>query len=62
MVNFNEGKIYKLENIQLGLTYFGSTCGSLNARFKVHRSNSKNDKLNNSSKLLFESGEPFILN
>jgi hypothetical protein len=60
MVNFKEGKIYKIENIQLGLTYFGSTCSSLTKRFKVHRSNSKNDNLNNSSKLLFESGEPYI--
>jgi len=53
MVNYKNGKIYKLVNDELNLTYYGSTCNELRKRFNDHKKN--NNKC--SSKIMFESGE-----
>jgi hypothetical protein len=52
MPNYSKGKIYKLVNDELGLTYYGSTIQPLYKRIYGHRS-----KLNCSSKILFTEGE-----
>jgi hypothetical protein len=54
MVNYNNAKIYKLVNLDLGLTYYGSTCGELKRRLSEHKSDAKTRNI--SSKLLFEQG------
>jgi hypothetical protein len=59
MVNYNNAKIYKLVNLDLGLTYYGSTCGGLRKRLGNHKSDAKTR--NYSSKLLFEKGICTIL-
>ena len=41
MVNYNNGKIYKLTNNKDSLIYVGSTCNSLAFRLKGHISSSK---------------------
>lgn len=51
MINYKNGKIYKLVNDDLGLTYYGSTCSELKKRLYNHKNN-----LNCSSKELFKSG------
>jgi hypothetical protein len=57
MVNYKNGKIYKLVNDELGLTYFGSTCGELRSRLCVHKSHSKAHNITKcTSKLLFDQG------
>jgi hypothetical protein len=54
MVNYKNGKIYKIVNDLTGLTYFGSTCGQLRSRLCAHKSDAKT--MNLTSKLLFEQG------
>jgi hypothetical protein len=54
MVNYKNGKIYKMVNDSTGLTYFGSTCGELRSRLCVHKAHSKT--MNLTSKILFEKG------
>jgi hypothetical protein len=49
MVNYKNGKIYKLINDELGLTYIGSTSNTLSRRFFQHKSSKNNCK----SKILF---------
>jgi hypothetical protein len=57
MVNYKNGKIYKLVNDELNLTYYGSTCGKLRARLCAHKSQAKNQSIwKCTSKLLFEQG------
>ena len=51
MVNYQNGKIYKL--VGNGLTYYGSTCDELYKRLYNHKK--KNNKCK--SKLLFDSGD-----
>jgi len=53
MVNYKNGKIYKLVNDELNLTYYGSTCNELRKRLCQHKSISNRCK----SKIMFESGE-----
>ena len=55
MVNYKNGKIYKLVNDELGLTYYGSTCTELKKRFYAHKSKAKAKKC--TSYKLFEKGE-----
>ena len=52
MVNYKNGKIYKLVNDELNLTYYGSTCNELRKRLNDHKK--KSNKC--SSKIMFESG------
>ena len=49
MVNYQNGKIYKIINDELNLTYYGSTCNSLYKRLSDHKH--KTNKTN--SKILF---------
>ena len=49
MVNYQNGKIYKIVNDELNLTYFGSTCSTLTRRLSSH----KTSKNRCSSKVLF---------
>ena len=42
MVNYKNGKIYKLVNDELNLTYYGSTCNELRKRLCDHKSQAKN--------------------
>ena len=37
MVNYENGKIYKIVNDELNLTYYGSTCSTLSRRLSCHR-------------------------
>ena len=53
MVNYKNGKIYKLVNDELNLTYYGSTCNELRKRLSGH----KTKKNICTSKIMFESGE-----
>jgi hypothetical protein len=52
MPNFQNGKVYKLINEELGLCYYGSTTTSLNRRLGGHRLSAKHKKI--TSHLLFE--------
>ena len=54
------GKIYKLVNEELGLTYYGSTTQSLAKRLIQHRWKAKKNS-NYTSKQLFEKGEVEII-
>ena len=54
MVNYKNGKIYKLVNDELNLTYYGSTCNELRKRLYGHKSGAKNKEC--TSHKLFESG------
>ena len=49
MVNYENGKIYKIVNDELNLTYYGSTCNTLTKRLSSH----KTSKNKCSSKILF---------
>jgi len=40
MVNYQNGKIYKIVNDELNLTYFGSTCSTLTRRLSAHKTSS----------------------
>jgi hypothetical protein len=51
MVNYQDGKIYKL--VGGGLTYYGSTCNELYKRFHQHKKKSNCAK----SKQLFDTGD-----
>ena len=53
MVNYKNGKIYKLVNDELNLTYYGSTCNELRKRLSGHKTKTNKCK----SKIMFESGE-----
>ena len=55
-MDYQNGKIYKLVNDELGLTYYGSTCSELRKRLNNHKTSAKCKKKISSSKL-FESGE-----
>ena len=37
MVNYNQSKIYKIVNDDLGLTFYGSTCNLLSSRLYQHK-------------------------
>ena len=52
-MDYKNGKIYKLVNDELNLTYYGSTCTPLYKRLYQHKT--KSNKC--SSKILFEKGE-----
>jgi hypothetical protein len=54
---YQRGKIYKLVNDEMGLTYYGSTCNELRKRFHTHKSETNRS----SSKKLFEKGEVQII-
>ena len=54
MVKYENGKIYKLVNDELGLTYYGSTCSELRKRFWAHKARAKFKHC--TSHKLFESG------
>ena len=41
MVNYKDGKIYRLVNKDSGLIYYGATCVSLSKRFSTHKSQYK---------------------
>ena len=57
MVNYENAKIYKLVNDEMGLTYYGSTCKKyLSSRLSGHIYDSKKIDKNISSKQLFEKG------
>jgi len=51
MVNYQDGKIYKL--VGGGITYYGSTCDELHKRLYYHKAKSNKCK----SKLLFDTGD-----
>lgn len=53
LMDYKNGKIYKLVNDELNLTYYGSTCAPLHKRLYQHKHKSNPC----SSKILFESGE-----
>ena len=57
MVNYENGKIYKLVNDEMGLTYYGSTCKKyLSSRLSGHIYDAKKIDKYVSSKQLFEKG------
>jgi hypothetical protein len=57
MVNYKNAKIYKMVNDELGLTYYGSTCGELRSRLCAHKTQAKTHNITKcTSKLLFEQG------
>jgi len=41
-MDYKNGKIYKLVNDELGLTYYGSTCTELRKRLHQHKKQAKN--------------------
>tara|TARA_R110000787_G_C13191943_1_gene423088 strand:- start:73 stop:570 length:498 start_codon:yes stop_codon:yes gene_type:complete len=49
MVNYQNGKIYKIVNDELNLTYYGSTCSTLTRRLSAHKTSQNRC----SSKVLF---------
>ena len=53
MVNYKNGKIYKLVNDELNLTYYGSTCDELRKRLYGHKTKANKCM----SKIMFENGE-----
>ena len=53
MNKYIDGKIYKIVNDELSLTYYGSSYKLLHERFYHHKSTSKDIKKNISSKILF---------
>ena len=55
MVNYKNGKIYKLVNDELNLTYYGSTSNEIRKRLNEHKSRAKVSN-NCTSHKLFESG------
>jgi hypothetical protein len=55
MVNYKQGKIYKIVNDELNLTYYGSTCNELRKRLNDHKTKAKDKKC--TSHKLFESGK-----
>tara|TARA_R110000803_G_C11842563_1_gene304795 strand:- start:2 stop:610 length:609 start_codon:yes stop_codon:yes gene_type:complete len=57
MSKYKNGKIYKLVNDTLELTYYGSTISTTNKRLQGHRAFSKNINKNHTSKQLFTQGE-----
>lgn len=56
MVNYQEGKIYKLSSISKNLVYYGSTCNMLIKRFSDH----KTPKNRCSSKEVIDCGDAII--
>jgi hypothetical protein len=56
MVNYNNAKIYKLVNLDLGLTYYGSTCCGLIKRLSKHKWGANANTRKCTSSLLFEEG------
>ena len=52
MVNYQNGKIYKIVNDELNLTYFGSTIQPLSVRFSGHNVTCK---ANNRNSMLYDS-------
>jgi hypothetical protein len=61
MVNYNNAKIYKLVNLDLGLTYYGSTCCGLIKRLSKHKWGARANTRKCTSSLLFEKGICTIL-
>ena len=56
MVNYQEGKIYKIINDKMpNLVYYGSTCNTFHKRMAQHK------ELTCSSRVLFEYGNPQII-
>ena len=55
-MDYKNGKIYKLINDDLGLTYYGSTATTLTKRLCSHKSKSKTNTNKCKSKLLFTGG------
>ena len=55
-MDYKNGKIYKLINDDLGLTYYGSTVTTLTKRLCGHKSKSKTNTNHCKSKLLFTGG------
>ena len=53
MVNYENSKIYKIINLDTNNIYYGSTTGTLNRRFREHKSRAKNNKNKEYSKLCF---------
>ena len=59
MSKYQNGKIYKIVNDTLNLTYYGSTCQKyLSSRFYIHKKEKDNKKY--TSNKLFEEGEAKI--
>ena len=60
MSKYQNGKIYKIVNDKLNLTYYGSSCQKyLSSRFYIHKKEKDNKKY--TSYKLFEEGEPKII-
>ncbi len=58
MVNYQEGKIYKIINDSMpGMVYYGSTCNTFSRRMGAHKTPSSTCK----SKILFEYGNPQMI-
>ena len=56
MVNYQEGKIYKIINDSIpGMVYYGSTCNTFARRIVQHK------RLRYSSRVLFEYGNPQMI-
>ena len=53
MNKYQNGKIYKIVNDELGLTYFGSSCNLLHKRLYEHKNRSNKEYNCTSSKILF---------
>lgn len=53
MSKYENGKIYKIVNDELNLTYYGSTISTLTKRLSQHKNNSKDINKQLSSKILF---------
>jgi len=60
MSKYQNGKIYKLTSPNTDRIYIGSTICKLNNRFSLHKYETKHNKVNNSSAIIFRYGETKI--
>lgn len=62
MVNYQNGKIYKIESIEGDCVYYGSSCGSLPKRMAKHRYNYKiNTRITSGQILCFDDAKIYLV-
>ena len=61
MINYQNGKIYKLVSNHTDKVYIGSTTQPLHKRFHEHKAYLNSGRLDNTSRTLFELGEVDIV-
>ena len=61
-IDYQKAKIYRIVNDTIpDMVYYGSTCQNLSTRMAGHRCYAKRININNSSKQLFQTGNPVIV-